>query len=76
MLLTARNDSLMNGYNPVQLSAWKVNVDLQYVVSRQKVTKYVAKYATKSEPWSKALQDMYKNIMKRINDDGTPLKNY
>ena len=72
--LTARNDSLLNGYNPVQLSAWRANVDLQYVVSRQKVTKYVAKYATKSEPRSKALQQVYRSIMKSINDDGTPLK--
>ena len=72
--ITARNDSLLNGYNPVQLSAWRANVDLQYVVSRQKVTKYVAKYATKSEPRSKALQEVYRSIMKSINDDGTPLK--
>ena len=58
----------------MQLSAWKANVDLQYVVSRQKVTKYVAKYATKLEPQSKSLQDVYRSIMKSINDDGTPLK--
>ena len=74
VVLTARNDSLLNGYNPVQLSAWRANVDLQYVVSRQKVTKYVAKYATKSEPMSKALQKVYRSIMKSVNDDGTPLK--
>ena len=74
VVLTACNDSLLNGYNPVQLSAWRANVDLQYVVSRQKVTKYVAKYATMSEPWSKALQEVYRSIMKSINDDGTPLK--
>ena len=74
VVLTARNDSLLNGHNPVQLSAWRANVDLQYVVSRQKVTKYVAKYATKSEPMSKALQEVYRSIMKSVNDDGTPLK--
>ena len=74
VVLTARNDNLLNGYNPVQLSAWRANVDLQYVVSRQKVTKYVAKYATKSEPMSKALQEVYRSIMKSVNDDGTPLK--
>ena len=74
VVVTAHNDSLLNGYNPVQLSAWRANVDLQYVVSRQKVTKYVAKYATKSEPRSKALQDEHRSIMKSINDDGTPLK--
>ena len=74
VVLTARNDCLLNGYHPVQLSAWRANVDLQYVVSRQKVTKYVAKYATKSEPRFKALQEVYRSIMKSINDDGTPLK--
>ena len=49
-------------------------MDLQYVVSRQRVTKYVAKYATMSEPRSEALQEVYRSIMKSINDDGTPLK--
>ena len=34
MMLTAHNDNLPNGYNPVQLSAWRANVDMQYVVSR------------------------------------------
>ena len=33
-VLTARNDSLLNSYNPVQLSAWRANVDMQYVVSK------------------------------------------
>jgi len=42
--------------------------------SRQKVTKYVAKYATKSKPQSKALQEVYRNIMNSIDDDGSPLK--
>jgi len=74
IVVTARNDTLLNGYNPLQLSAWRANVDLQYVVSRQKVVKYIAKYATKSEPRSKALQEVYNTIMKQIGDDGTPLK--
>ncbi len=28
-LLTQRNDCLLNSYNPVQLSAWRANVDMQ-----------------------------------------------
>ena len=28
VLLTARNDGLINSYNPVQLSAWRANVDM------------------------------------------------
>ena len=74
MVVTARNDSLLNAYNPVQLSAWRANVDMQYVLSRQKVIKYVAKYATKAEPRSKALRELFGNIVRTIKDDGTSLK--
>ena len=48
VLLTARNDGLINSFNPAQLSAWRANVDMQYCVSRRKVIEYCAKYATKS----------------------------
>ena len=33
-LLTARNDGLLNSFNPIQLSAWRANVDMKYIVSR------------------------------------------
>ena len=49
-LLTVRNDSLVNSYNALQLSAWRANVDMKYIVSRRRVIEYCAKYATKSEP--------------------------
>lgn len=35
-LLTARNDTLVNSYNPIQLSAWRANVDMKYLVSMKK----------------------------------------
>ena len=35
-LLTACNDDLVNSYNAVQLSAWRANVDMQYIISRKK----------------------------------------
>ena len=73
-LVTARNDSLLNSYNPVQLSSWRANVDMQYIVSRHKVIKYIAKYATKSEPRSKGLKELFSTIMRSLKDDGTPLK--
>ena len=73
-LLTARNDCLLNSHNPVQLSAWRANVDMQFVVSRQRVLNYLAKYATKSEPRSKMLKSLYRAIMKSCMADGTPLK--
>ena len=36
-LLTARNDGLLNSFNAIQLSAWRANVDMKYIVSRRRV---------------------------------------
>ena len=73
-LLTARNDSLLNSYNPVQLSAWRANVDMQYIVSRRRVLNYIAKYATRSETRSKGLKGVYGTILKSMKDNGNSLK--
>ena len=61
-LITQRNDHLLNSYNPLQLSAWRANVDMQFIVSRRRVLNYCAKYATKPEPRSKALKSIYSNV--------------
>ena len=61
-LLTARNDGMINSYNPVQLSAWRANVDIQYIVSRRRVIEYCTKYITKSEPQSQSLKEIYTTI--------------
>ena len=73
-LLTQQNDCLLNSYNPVQLSAWRANVDMQYIVSRNRVLNYIAKYAAKSEPRSKGLKAVYGNILKTMKDNGSSLK--
>lgn len=73
-LTTQRNDPLLNSYNPVQLSAWRANVDMQVIVSRKRVLDYCAKYATKPEPRSKALKTIYHNTMQSLKDDSNPLK--
>ena len=54
-LLTARNDGMINSCNPVQLSAWRANVDMQYihcvhVVSCRRVIDYCTKYVTLTSP--------------------------
>lgn len=58
----------------MQLCAWRANVDLQYCVSRHKVIQYCAKYATKCEPQSQTLTDVFGAIVRRLNDDDKPLK--
>jgi len=74
VLLTARNDGLINSFNPVQLSAWRANVDMQYCVSRHKVIEYCAKYATKCEPRSQPLKEIFNNIVRNLKEDNTSLK--
>ena len=73
-LLTARNDGLVNSFNPVQLSGWRANVDMQYCVSRHKVIEYCAKYATKSEPRSQPMKEIFAKIVRSLKDDNTSLK--
>ena len=74
VLLTARNDSLINSFNPVQLSAWRANVDIQYCVSRRKVINYCAKYATKCEPRSQSLKEIFTTIVRSLKEDSSSLK--
>ena len=73
-LTTARNDGLINSHNPIQLSGWRANIDMQYYVSRRKVIEYCAKYATKCEPHSQPQKDVYKTIVQGLREEDTPLK--
>ena len=73
-LLTARNDGLLNSYNLIQLSGWRANVDMQYIVSRQKVVDYCTKYVTKSEPRSQTLKDVFTKIVRGLKDGSRSLK--
>lgn len=67
-LLTARNDGMINSFNPIQLSAWRANVDMQFIVSRQRVINYCTKYVTKSEPRSETLKETFTKIVKSLKD--------
>ena len=73
-LLTARNDGMVNSFNPVQLSAWCANVDMQYIVSRRRVIEYCTKYVTKSEPRSQSLKEVFTSIVHSLKDGNTSLK--
>ena len=72
-VLTARNDSLINSYDPIQLSGWRANVDLKYITSKQKVVEYCAKYATKCEPRSQLMREIFSSIVINLKDGNTAL---
>ena len=65
-LFTKRNDPLVNSYNPIQLSAWRANVGMRYLISKQKVIEYCAKYATKSEPHSQTVRETFQIIINSL----------
>lgn len=45
---------------------------MQYIVSRNRVLNYIAKYAAKSEPLSRGLKAVY--VLKTLKDNGSSLK--
>ena len=73
-LITARNDGMINSFNSVQLSAWLANVDMQYIVSHQRVLQYCTKYVTKGEPRSKSLKEIFTTIVRGLREGNTSLK--
>uniref|UniRef100_A0A1X7TZ05 Uncharacterized protein n=1 Tax=Amphimedon queenslandica TaxID=400682 RepID=A0A1X7TZ05_AMPQE len=40
VILTACNDGMLNSFNPIQLTSWHANVDMQYIVSRNRVVQF------------------------------------
>ena len=50
ILKRSAHDSFVNPYNKDILSAWKANMDIQFVGSMYEVAKYVCTYICKNEP--------------------------
>ena len=65
---------MINSFNPVQLSAWRANVDMQYIVSHQRVLQYCTKYVTKSEPRSQSLKELFTTIVRGLREGNSSLK--
>ena len=63
-----------NSFNPIQLSAWRANVDMQFIVSRRRVIDYCTKYITKNESRSESLKDTFKKIVRSLKDGNRSLK--
>ena len=65
---------MINSFNPVQLSAWRANVDMQYIVSRHRVLQYCSKYVTENEPRSQSLKEVFTSIVRSLQQGNTFLK--
>ena len=73
-LVTRRNDSRINGHNRAQLTGWRANVDMQVCVNAEMVSKYMTKYASKSEGMSEPLKKTFEVIVEDLKDDDHPKK--
>ena len=73
-LVTRRNDSRINGHNRARLTGWRANVDMQVCVNAEMVSKYMTKYASKSEVMSGPLKKTFEVIVEDSKDDDHPKK--
>ena len=47
---------------------------MQFCISKRKVIEYITKYATKCEPRSQNMKEVYTNIVRDLKDGSTSLK--
>ncbi|CAK5270705.1 unnamed protein product [Mycena citricolor] len=66
-----RNDPLLNNYNRAMLMAWRANIDLKPVLSKDAAINYIAKYASKSEQQAPAFPEMLDGVVKLMNSGAT-----
>ncbi|KAJ7139662.1 hypothetical protein C8R44DRAFT_556634, partial [Mycena epipterygia] len=59
----ARNDPLLNTYNPAMILAWRANIDVKPVMSTDAARNYIAKYASKAEQQAPAFPELLSGIM-------------
>ena len=66
-LTTKRNDPRLNSHNRLMLQNWRANVDLQVIVDMTACARYMAKYFSKCEPHSKAMDAIYTDCISKLS---------
>lgn len=63
----ARNDPLLNNYNPAVTMGWLANIDVIPCTNRKVVLYYVAKYCTKAKIKTVKLDELMKDLLLHIS---------
>ena len=63
----ARNDAILNAFNPAILMAWLGNIDFSPCTSLSAVVNYVAKYAAKSETATASYRELASKILPHVS---------
>ncbi|KAF5336454.1 hypothetical protein D9611_006665 [Ephemerocybe angulata] len=66
-----RNDPLLNTHNRAMILAWRANIDLKPVLSKESALEYAAKYATKAEKNAPTFTDLLRSVVEGRNEQMT-----
>lgn len=70
-LLLKRNDPRLNNHMPFISVLWRANIDVTPIVSVEAVVRYIAKYASKHEPLSNAMEEMRQHLTRIQTENRT-----
>ncbi|XP_052129345.1 uncharacterized protein LOC127750839 [Frankliniella occidentalis] len=73
-IMFSRNDNFVNKYNEWILQTWRSNIDVSPILSQGIVYKYIAKYASKSEPKSLSYNEILSAIIEKKCEAADPCK--
>jgi len=65
----ACNDDKLNKYNQFIIQLWRGNMDIAPVISKKALIAYLTKYIAKCEVSSKALDEIFTDIINKLQDD-------
>ena len=72
-LTTKRNDPRLNSHSQLMLQNWRANIDLQVIVDMTACARYMAKYVSKCEPHSKAMDTIYADCVNKLGSTSNPM---
>lgn len=55
------------------LQNWRANVDLQVIIDMTACARYMAKYVSKCEPHSKAMDTIYSDCVNKLGSNSNPM---
>ena len=62
-----RNDPRLNKFNKLIIQLWRANIDIASVISKRALISYLAKYISKCEIPSQALDGIFKNVIDKLD---------
>ncbi|KAJ4473317.1 hypothetical protein C8J55DRAFT_433743 [Lentinula edodes] len=66
-----QNDPILNTYNPALIMAWRANIDVKPVLSKDAALNYIAKYASKSEQQAPEFPQLLGSVLRNMDENST-----